>query len=994
MVKKFIVIGLAAMLLAVAAPAMAATQTLTILGGNGVQGDLDPYTEFSTDGGTTWHQAYMSGGDGSPGNPAGCWHPWGVISGTSCWINQDPLNTVGINITTLYRVRFNVPADAVNPTASIQLKADNHADVSLNGTFLGSFEGGPLAGNPLPTAVFASAVQPGLNEITINLNDWGGIVGFNYRIDLTMDSSKPLSVAPASSSPAGIAAASGNISRTGWEMNRGGSWSFLGFSLPSHGYSTAYNNAVIPPVGDAGWGPAPNSETIGFSEYSILPGYCMQAVDYTYFQTFVTVPFNTDVTQFTIAFSGIDDGGRVTIFNSAYPNGILVPGSYVYLGGSGTANLANYIVPGENRVVVTQVDDCPTGNNLQVAQVVLNGQTISHNQPPVADAGAAQTVECSGSSSANVTLNGAGSSDPDSDPLTYSWSWSGGSATGVNPSASFPLGTTAVSLTVNDGQGHTATAGTTVTVQDTTAPTVSAGPDVTLEATGAAGAAFDVSGQSSASDSCCAVSITAPAAGTYGLGTHSLTVSSSDCSGNTSGDSMLLTVVDTTAPVLTVPAAVTAEANAVNSTVAIGSATATDIFAVAITSDAPATFPLGTTVVTWTATDANGNATSGTQNVTVVDTTAPVLTVPADVIAEANAVNSTVAIGNATATDIFAVTVTSDAPATYPLGTTVVTWTAVDANGNSSTGTQNVTVVDTTAPVLTVPADVIAEANAVNSTVAIGNATATDIFAVTVTSDAPATYPLGTTVVTWTAVDANGNSSTGTQNVTVVDTTAPVLTVPADVTVEANGVMSTVNIGNASATDIFSVIVTSDAPAAFALGTTVVTWTATDANGNATSGTQNVTVVDTTAPTVTAQLVPISSGHDDDDATFQVVFSASDIADPNPVLTATLNGVTVTNGQIVKLENSRKDKSEFEHGTLEISGASFTLTATATDASGNVGTASDAYAFPAKHEKSKKGDDDRKSESKSKDRGDDKSSKSSGKDDDRKSDSKKSKKHD
>jgi len=155
-----------------------------------------------------------------------------------------------------------------------------------------------------------------------------------------------------------------------------------------------------------------------------------------------------------------------------------------------------------------------------------------------------------------------------------------------------------------------------------------------------------------------------------------------------------------------------------------------------------------------------------------------------------------------------------------------------------------------------------------------------------------------------------------------------------------------------------------------------------------------VTVVDTTAPTVTAQLVPISSGHDDDDATFQVVFSASDFADPYPVLTATLNGVTVTNGQIVKLENSRKDKSEFEHGTLEISGASFTLTATATDASGNVGTASDAYAFPAKHEKSKKGDDDRKSESKSKDRGDDKSSKSSGKDDDRKSDSKKSKKHD
>jgi len=502
------------------------------------------------------------------------------------------------------------------------------------------------------------------------------------------------------------------------------------------------------------------------------------------------------------------------------------------------------------------------------------------NGAPVADAGAAQTLECSGGSSANATLNGAASSDPDSDPLTYAWSWAGGSATGVSASASFPIGTTNVTLTVDDGNGHTATATTTVTVQDTTAPTVNAGADVVLEATNPAGEAFDVMAQATATDTCCSVTPIVSPAGPYSLGTTSVTVSATDCANNTASDVMLLTVQDTTPPALSVPANVSVEANAVLSTVNLGVASATDIFGATVTNNAPASFPLGTTTVTYTATDGNGLTTTGTQTVTVVDTTAPVLSVPADVSVEANAVLSTVAIGSATATDIFPVTITSDAPTSYALGTTVVTWKATDANGNATTGTQNVTVVDTTAPVLTVPADVSVEANAVLSTVNIGVASATDIFGATVTNDAPATYPVGTTVVTYTAVDGNGLT---------------------------------------------------------------------------TIGTQNVTVVDTTAPTVTASLVAVNVGDDDEhgEGMFQVVFSASDIADPNPVLTATLNGATVTNGQNVKLEQSRKSKWEFEHGKLEIKGMSFSLDVTATDASGNVGTAAAAYAFPVKHEAKK-----------------------------------------
>ena len=100
--------------------------------------------------------------------------------------------------------------------------------------------------------------------------------------------------------------------------------------------------------------------------------------DFTYFQTFVNVPSNVQVTTFTITFSGMDDGSRVTIFNSAYPGGLVIPGSYVYLGGSGTTNLAAYVKAGElNRVVITQVDDCCVENHLQSAAVVLNGEVVS-----------------------------------------------------------------------------------------------------------------------------------------------------------------------------------------------------------------------------------------------------------------------------------------------------------------------------------------------------------------------------------------------------------------------------------------------------------------------------------------------------------------------------------------------------------------------------------------------------------------------------------------
>jgi len=179
-------------------------------------------------------------------------------------------------------------------------------------------------------------------------------------------------------------------------------------------------------------------------------------------------------------------------------------------------------------------------------------------------------------------------------------------------------------------------------------------------------------------------------------------------------------------------------------------------------------FPIGGTIVTCTATDSSGNFSSGAFTVTVEDTIDPVITVPADVTAEANgAPLSTVSIGNATATDdVGPVTIGNDAPADFPLGLTTVTWTATDNYGNSSSDTQTVTVQDTTAPLLSVPDDIAMAAPSADGVAVSFSVSATDLFLATTSCvdqdgfdfESGDVFPVGVTTVTCTATDTSGNT--------------------------------------------------------------------------------------------------------------------------------------------------------------------------------------------------------------------------------------------
>ena len=92
------------------------------------------------------------------------------------------------------------------------------------------------------------------------------------------------------------------------------------------------------------------------------------------------------------------------------------------------------------------------------------------NQPPMADAGGDQVVECTSPAGAMVTLDGAGSSDPDGDPLSYAWSNAFGMASGVSPTVNLALGVHPITLVVNDGQLDSDPDMVMVNVVDTTPP--------------------------------------------------------------------------------------------------------------------------------------------------------------------------------------------------------------------------------------------------------------------------------------------------------------------------------------------------------------------------------------------------------------------------------------------------------------------------------------------------------------------------------------------
>ncbi len=300
-----------------------------------------------------------------------------------------------------------------------------------------------------------------------------------------------------------------------------------------------------------------------------------------------------------------------------------------------------------------------------------------------------------------------------------------------------------------------------------------------------------------------------------------------------------------------------------------------------ITSDAPDSFPLGDTVVTWSA-DGHGDV---AQTVTIRDTTPPKFGVLRDIKVGVSPERPLLFYNTPDASDLaddsVDVSCIPERETAVTLGTVSVTCTATDDSGNSSTGSFDVTMVpfddgltpdtiqyDLNAPIITAPDDITAEATGVLTAVDIGTATAKDADGdfPTVSSNAPDSYPLGDTVVTWTAVNSGGYVARAHQSITVQDTTPPSFdVVPEDVKLESQNGTASLYYDTPTVTDLVDgrpgVTCEPAAGTQLPAGTTKITCTATDNAGNSGMVSFDATVItgdDSAAPPTKVAYNPMS----------------------------------------------------------------------------------------------------------------------------------------
>jgi hypothetical protein len=240
--------------------------------------------------------------------------------------------------------------------------------------------------------------------------------------------------------------------------------------------------------------------------------------------------------------------------------------------------------------------------------------TVEPGSSPVVTVPADISAAATGPGGAQVTY-AASATDPVEGSVPVTCTPASGST--------FPIGTTTVNCTATDTTGNVGKNSFTVTVSESTPPTLTTPANMTVAATKAGGAvvSFTVTATDPV-DGALTPTCTPASGSTFPVGTTTVNCSATDKVGLTTSGSFTITVPTPTGPVITVPAyrvlgALTAAGDPVTYT-----ATATDQIdatdPVTCTPASGATFPVGTTTVTCTATDSGGRTATATFAITVL----------------------------------------------------------------------------------------------------------------------------------------------------------------------------------------------------------------------------------------------------------------------------------------------------------------------------------------------------------------------------------------
>jgi len=301
-----------------------------------------------------------------------------------------------------------------------------------------------------------------------------------------------------------------------------------------------------------------------------------------------------------------------------------------------------------------------------------------------------------------------------------------------------------------------------------------------------------------------------------------------------------------------------------------------------------------------------------TANFLLADTTAPVITPLVTPTANSNGWNNVAVAVSWSVSDPESGIASSDGCATTTLNNetslegTTLTCTVTNNAGLSNSASVTVKI-DLTAPTLTLPSPT-AEASGPSGARVPYDASASDSLSgldtFSCTSPSGSTFPIAATAVSCSATDKAGNAATGTFTLTVQDKTAPVVTVPADIAVNATGPAGAVVTFTASALDAVdgssTPACTPSSGSTFILGSTTVTCSVTDKAGNVGSASFNVTVTDRTPPKLTLPSDMTVQATSPGGAVVIFSASASDLVDGSvPVTCIPASGSTFPGGTTV-----------------------------------------------------------------------------------------------
>jgi gliding motility-associated-like protein len=437
----------------------------------------------------------------------------------------------------------------------------------------------------------------------------------------------------------------------------------------------------------------------------------------------------------------------------------------------------------------------------------------------------------------------------------------------------FPVGETTVTYTATDLSGNILLCSFNVTVIDNLSPTIATMNDITVPV-GSSSCVTNVSWNlPSVTDNCNLQPVTTDitSGSLFSIGSTPVTITAKDTYGNTSTQVFNVIVVDDISPVITaMPDIIVSPTSGCNAIVTWLPPSATDNCVVQpIVSDFQpgSIFVPGNTTVTYTATDINGNSSTESFDVVVTDNVPPVINCLSDITASATSgCGANVTWSNPAIIDCsnYIVSSSHSSGDFFPTGTSTVIYTVTDAAGNSSSCNFNVIINDFTAPVFSnCPAQVNAIANSCEAGVTWAPPSATDncnVSTIISTHTSGAIFPIGSTRVSYTAVDGSGNTSSCSFDVIVTDGNSPVINdCPSNLTIlvassgqtEVTWVEPTASVG-CGTVELTSTHKPGDV---FSLGTTEVKYTATDHAGRTSQCSFNVETIYTEIDFTIADLV-------------------------------------------------------------------------------------------------------------------------------------------